>query len=286
VRTLAEMLAARKHDLEAAIEELRKKHEEIKTLNAELDQRVEERTTQLATINKDLEAFTSSVAHDLRAPLRKVDGYCVILLEGHAGELSSPAQRYLRLVREGAHHMGCLVEDLLKLSRVGSAELYCRPTPLNPLVDIVLNELAPELAARDIEWQITPLPTVNCDPTLMKQVFVNLLHNAVKYTRPREHAIIQVGQIANGYEPVIFVRDNGVGFDMQYADKLFAVFQRLHRQDEFEGTGVGLTTVHRIVQKHGGKIWAHAQGNQGATFYFTLGSAESSPTIVSALSTV
>ena len=280
VLTLAETLTLRKRELEAMVEELRKREEDIKKLNDGLEQRVEERTAQLALINKDLEAFTYSVAHDLRAPLRKVDGYCVILLEDQGPQLAPEAQRHLQLVREGARQMGRLVDDLLNLSRIGCKDLYRRPTPLNPLVDLALNELTPQLSNRDIEWQIAALPHVDCDPGLMKQVFVNLLANAVKYTRPRAHAIIEVGQAESDDDTVIFVRDNGVGFNMQHAKKLFVVFQRLHREEDFEGTGVGLATVQRIIQKHGGRIWAEAQEEKGATFYFTLASPGTKPATV------
>ncbi len=245
--------------------------EEIRRLNEELERRVVERTAELAAVNKELEAFTYSVAHDLRAPLRKVDGYCVLLLEDCPTQLDSVANRYLHLVRQGAQQMGRLVDDLLNLSKIGKKELYRRPTPLNSLIELVLNELAPQLSGREIQWQIAALPTVDCDPGLMKQVFVNLLDNAVKYTRPRERAVIQVSQMETDREQVISVRDNGVGFRMENADKLFGVFQRLHRQEEFEGTGVGLATVQRIIQKHGGRIWAEAEEEKGATFYFTLG---------------
>jgi len=182
------------------------------------------------------------------------------------------------MVREGAQQMGRLVDNLLNLAKIGKKELYRRPTPLNPLVELVLNELIPQLSGREIEWQIAALPTVDCDPGLMKQVFVNLLDNAAKYTRPRERAVIQVSQMETDCERVISVRDNGVGFRMEHADKLFGVFQRLHRQDDFEGTGVGLATVQRIIQKHGGRIWAEAEEEKGATFYFTLGPEEKGPT--------
>jgi len=167
--------------------------------------------------------------------------------------------------------MARLVDDLLNLSKIGRKELNRQPTPLNALIDVVCGELAPQLDGRNVEWQVAALPTVHCDPGLMKQVFVNLLDNAVKYTRPRERAVIQIGQTESQPDPAIFVRDNGVGFSMEHAGKLFGVFQRLHRQEEFEGTGVGLATVQRIIQKHGGRIWAVAAPGSGAAFYFTLG---------------
>jgi light-regulated signal transduction histidine kinase (bacteriophytochrome) len=166
--------------------------------------------------------------------------------------------------------MAAMVDDLLNLSRVNRKELIRQATGLKSLADEAVKELQPDTEGRQIEWRIANLPFVECDPTLMKQVFVNLLSNAVKFTRPREHALIEVGQSDDNGESAIFVRDNGVGFSMQYAGKLFGVFQRLHRPEDFEGTGVGLATVQRIVQKHGGRIWAYAELNRGATFHFTL----------------
>jgi len=275
---LAKMLSARKRELEALVEKLQRREQEITRLNEKLEERVIERTTQLARVNKDLEAFTASVAHDLRSPLRKVDGYCVILMEDYSKQLTPDAQRFLRLVHKGAQQMGHLVDDLLNLSKVGNRELYRRPNPLNAIVEIVLTELKPQLSERRMEWKVGPLPTVICDAGLIKQAFFNLLENAAKYTRPRERAVIEVGQTVKNGEPVIYVRDNGVGFNMEQADKLFGVFQRLHRQEEFEGTGVGLATVQRIIERHGGRIWAEARKDTGATFYFTLGREEESAT--------
>ena len=172
--------------------------------------------------------------------------------------------------------MGRLVDDLLNLSHVGKTELTLRRVALNPLVEEVLAEIKLETANRQIEWQIGQLPSMECDPGLIKLVFTNLLANAVKYTRPREQAQIEIGEMKQNGENAIYVRDNGVGFNMKYSNKLFGVFQRLHRAEEFEGTGVGLATVARIVRKHGGRIWAEAEVNKGATFFFTLGPEEHS----------
>lgn len=236
--------------------------------------KVAEVNQQLETVNKDLEAFTYSVSHDLRAPLRHMDGFSKLLLEEHSQELSEEGRRHLARIREGALRMGSLIDDLLNLARVGRKELTPQLTALSSLVNEVLTDLKAETQGRQLEWKVGTLPFVECDPPLMKQVFVNLLSNALKFTRPRQPAVIEVGTLTRDGQSVIFVRDNGVGFSMKYADKLFAVFQRLHRPEDFEGTGVGLATVKRIIQKHGGRVWAEAALDRGATFYFTFGSME------------
>lgn len=245
----------------------------IQELNRELSHKLDE----LAAVNQELEGFSYSVAHDLRAPLRHVDGFSKILLEDHGAEMKEEALRLLQRVRDGAQHMGALIDELLNFSRMGRRDLQRQITGLNSLVEEARTGLRTEGDGRSIEWRVGRLPFADCDPALMKQVFSNLLANALKFTRLREQAVIEVGQMTDGDQPAIFVRDNGVGFDMKYAHKLFGVFQRLHRSEDFEGTGVGLALVQKIVQKHGGRIWTEAVLDHGATFFFTLGAAEAAP---------
>jgi light-regulated signal transduction histidine kinase (bacteriophytochrome) len=226
----------------------------------------------LKAVNAELEAFTYSVSHDLRAPIRQIEGFSKILGEHLQSNADPQVQQYLRRIREGSQQMGRLVDDLLHLAQLGRQDAKPRSVSLNSLVGDVMVNVRAEITDRDIEWKVGPLPTVVCDPGLMKVVLTNLLSNAVKYTRPRAKAVIEIGQMVSKGVPIVFVRDNGVGFDMKYADKLFGVFQRLHRAEEFEGTVVGLATVQRIIRKHRGSIWAEASPDQGATFFFTLGS--------------
>ncbi len=230
-----------------------------------------ERTAELQSINAELEAFTYSVSHDLRAPLRRIDGFSKLVVdETSSAELSADVRRFISYIRQGAKEMGMLVDDLLNLSRVARRELQAQVSGLSSIVGSVVDEMKRDNPDRAIEWVIHPLPFEDCDPTLMRQVFVNLLSNAVKYTRPRTPAVIEVGAQNQNGDQVIYVKDNGVGFSMKYVNKLFGVFQRLHRPEDFEGTGVGLATVQRIIHKHGGRVWAQASLDQGATFYFTL----------------
>ncbi len=244
--------------------------EKVRELNEALEQRVAERTAELEAANKALEAFSYSVSHDLRAPLRAINGFAEMALEDFAPQLPEKGQRYLRIIHEDALKMGRLIDDLLAFSRLGREKLNPQKVNTDQLVRRTLEELSAETEGRELEVRIGELPPGQGDPALLKQVWINLLSNALKYSRNRKPAVVEIGCALEGGEPVYFVRDNGAGFDMEYANKLFGVFQRLHLAEEFEGTGVGLAIVKRIIQRHGGRVWATAAVDRGATFYFTL----------------
>jgi PAS domain S-box-containing protein len=238
------------------IHELKTAQAELEGAQQTLEERVQERTTQLASANAELETFSYSVSHDLRAPLRAISGFSRILAEEHAGSLDTEGMRYLRTVQDGAQQMGQLVDDLLAFSRLGREALKLRELNSRELVDAALATLEPMREGRSVELTIQRLPAVHGDATLLKQVWVNLISNALKYTRERDPAVIVIGSRRERNTDVFFVQDNGAGFDMKYADKLFGVFQRLHRAEDYEGTGVGLALVQRIIHRHGGAIWA------------------------------
>lgn len=248
-----------------------KQHEdEVARWNAQLEHRVAERTVQLEAANKELEAFSYSVSHDLRAPLRHIDGFVDILQNHAAARLDEEDRHHLQTIADAAKQMGKLIDDLLAFSRMSRVSLNKRPVNLATLVQEILRPVQRDLKDRQVEWVIGDLPPVEGDLDLLRQVLLNLIDNALKYTRTRSVARIEIGSTRAAGELIFFIRDNGVGFDMRYVDKLFGVFQRLHRTSEFEGTGVGLANVRRIIHRHGGRTWAEGTVNGGATFYFSL----------------
>jgi signal transduction histidine kinase len=268
-------LAKVNDDLLREVAARRAAEQEVKKLNAELEERVAERTGQLTAANQELEGFTYTVAHDLRAPLRHLHGYASMLLENVGERFDERSAHYADRIATASLRMGELVDDLLAFSRTGQTAPQVARTDFNALVADVREELEPISRGRTIEWEIATLPTLDVDPTLLRVVWVNLLSNALKFSAPRPIARIEVGTRREGDgETVFFVRDNGVGFDMSHAEKLFGVFQRLHGRDQFDGTGIGLATVRRIVERHGGRVWAVGAIDRGATIYFTLPAVE------------
>jgi signal transduction histidine kinase len=231
---------------------------------------IAERQTRVEVANRELEAFSYSVSHDLRAPVRHISGFAELVRRRLATRPDEQTQRYLGRISSSAEKMGKLIDDLLVFSRMGRAEFQATRVRLDDLISDVRRELQPQTEGRHIDWDISPLPEIQGDPAMLRLVVSNLLSNAVKYTGKRAEAHIQIGSLQDDGELVIFVRDNGAGFDMQYADKLFGVFERLHRAEEFDGSGIGLANVRRIVHRHGGRTWAEGEVGKGATFYFTL----------------
>ncbi len=251
--------------------EAQRAQEELNQLNADLERHVAERTQQLQDANKQLESFSYSVAHDLKAPLRAIGGFSKILMEDCPSQLDEEAQRYLQSIVGGAQRMGKLIEDLLAFSRQGRKEMTPSDIDMDELAKSVFEELRSATPERKLECRLQPLSPARGDRAMIRQVWVNLLSNAIKFTGPKDIASIEVGCSPNGADQnTYYVKDNGAGFDMEYAGKLFGVFQRLHSGQEFEGTGVGLAIVQRVVQRHGGRVWAEGKVNQGATFHFTL----------------
>jgi len=264
----------------ARAEEARREAERtLATLNVELEQRVLDRTAQLDAANKELEAFAYSVSHDLRAPLRHISGFSELLAKRSGDALDDRGRHYLETITTSVGQMGVLIDDLLQFSRTGRAELQIAEVDMGEALREALELLQRETGERDIEWSIEPLPRVVGDHALLRQVWANLLGNAVKYSRGRTPARIEVGvrDSEGTSEDVFWVRDNGVGFDMRYAHKLFGVFQRLHSATEFEGTGIGLANVERIINRLGGRVWAEAEVDKGAEFYFSLPRRKETP---------
>ena len=265
-RRVERELRQARDELEAEVEVRKRSEEEVRGLNKDL----EKRTVELQAVNKELEAFAYSTSHDLRAPLRHIAGYAELLQKSVSSSLDGKSQEYMGMILDSAQRMGHLIDDLLAFSRIGRAETRNTWVSLKDVVTGILKEMQQEIDGRNIVWKIETLPDIYGDPSMLKVVLTNLISNAIKFTRTRSQAEIEIGYAdGTGGEVVVFIRDNGVGFNMKYVNKLFGVFQRLHRVQTFEGTGIGLATVQRIIHRHGGRVWAEGQVDKGATFYFS-----------------
>lgn len=257
-------------DAKLAEKALQESEVRVRALNAELENRVADRTSALERANRELEAYSYSVSHDLRAPLRAISGFAKVLLEDHAGELSAEARRLLGRITANSDQMGQLIDDLLAFAQMDRKLLHKEPIDLGQLVEHCRSLLQAEINQRRVQFRCGPLPVIFGDRAMLQQAMLNLLDNALKFTRTIPEAIIEIGMLEKPDAPVYYIKDNGVGFDMGRQGKLFGVFQRLHRSEDFEGTGVGLAIVHRIIRRHGGKIWIEGEVNKGATVFFTL----------------
>ena len=244
--------------------------ERLRQANAELERQLTARDAALEALHREFEAFAYSVSHDLRAPLRHITAFAEILQRTALARLDDTDRSSVQAIKEAADRMNQLINDLLRMSRIGRAEMHVTEVPLNDVVRQAQNDLAPELPGRKVTWRIESLPTVHADPTLLRHAFVNLLSNALKFTRHRDTAEIEIGAKEEAERWVIHIRDNGAGFDQKFVGRLFGVFQRLHSEREFEGTGMGLAIVRKILNRHGGEAWAEGRLNEGATFYFSL----------------
>jgi signal transduction histidine kinase len=251
------------------LSQIQRQNEEIQVFNQKLEQNIIDRTRELEAANKELEAFSYSVSHDLRAPLRSIDGYSRVMIEDYGDKLDDEGKRTLNVIIKNALRMGQLIDDLLAFSRIGKQNLRKVNLDMNALTQVVATELK-EQQRRDVELNVKSMLAIQGDSSMLKQVITNLVSNAFKYSNKKAKSVVEIGSYAENGHHIYYVKDNGAGFDMRYYDKLFGVFQRLHSANEFEGTGVGLALVHRIVSKHGGKVWAEGKVDEGATFYFSL----------------